>query len=99
MTQGCIADAGLGEVVEHLLDVIVLLEAVDELQDFIGLLFLTIPQHLLGLFGMEDPVVLALGTRPFNGAGNKELFANIKTQPLPPVGDARRRTRNSAAFA
>jgi len=29
----------------------------------IGLLFLTIPHVLLGIFGMTDPVVLALGTR------------------------------------
>ncbi len=29
---------------------------------FMGTLFLTIPKVLLGLFGMEDPVVLSLGT-------------------------------------
>jgi putative MATE family efflux protein len=29
---------------------------------FVGTLFLTIPQVLLGLFGMEDPTVLSLGT-------------------------------------
>jgi putative MATE family efflux protein len=41
---------------------------------FIGLLFLTIPRQLLGLFGMEDPVVLALGTQLLRWLSVSGLF-------------------------
>lgn len=40
----------------------------------IGLLFLTIPRFLLGLFGMEDPVVLALGTQLLRWLSVSGLF-------------------------
>jgi Na+-driven multidrug efflux pump len=41
---------------------------------FIGLLFLTIPRFLLGLFGMEDPVVIALGTQLLQWLSVSGLF-------------------------
>lgn len=40
----------------------------------IGLLFLTIPKLLLGIFGMEDPVVLALGTELLRWLSLSGLF-------------------------
>lgn len=40
----------------------------------IGVLFLSIPQVLLGLFGMEDPVVLALGTELLRWLSVSGLF-------------------------
>jgi len=40
----------------------------------IGLLFLTIPRLLLGLFGMEDPIVLALGTQLLGWLSVSGLF-------------------------
>ncbi len=40
----------------------------------IGLLFLTIPDLLLGLFGMTDPVVLALGTQLLRWLSVSGLF-------------------------
>ncbi len=40
----------------------------------IGLLFLTIPRFLLGLFGMEDPIVLALGTQLLGWLSVSGLF-------------------------
>jgi Na+-driven multidrug efflux pump len=43
----------------------------------IGLLFLTVPQVLLGLFGMEDPVVLALGTQLLGWLAVSGLFVSV----------------------
>lgn len=40
----------------------------------IGILFLTIPRFLLGLFGMEDPIVLALGTELLGWLSLSGLF-------------------------
>ena len=40
----------------------------------IGLLFLTIPQFLLGLFGMNDPIVLRLGTQLLGWLSVSGLF-------------------------
>ena len=40
----------------------------------IGLLFLTIPRFLLGLFGMDDPIVLALGTQLLGWLSVSGLF-------------------------
>lgn len=43
----------------------------------IGLLFLTIPRLLLGLFGMEDPVVLAIGTQLLGWLAVSGLFITV----------------------
>jgi len=40
----------------------------------IGILFLTIPRFLLGLFGMTDPIVLALGTQLLGWLSVSGLF-------------------------
>lgn len=40
----------------------------------IGLLFLTIPRFLLGLFGMQDPTVLAIGTQLLRWLSVSGLF-------------------------
>ncbi len=40
----------------------------------IGLLFLTIPRFLLGLFGMNDPIVLSLGTQLLGWLSVSGLF-------------------------
>ncbi len=44
---------------------------------FIGLLFLTIPRALLGLFGMEDPVVVGLGTQLLTWLSVSGLFITV----------------------
>jgi Na+-driven multidrug efflux pump len=43
----------------------------------IGLLFLTIPSFLLGLFGMEDPIVLQLGTQLLTWLSVSGLFITV----------------------
>ncbi len=40
----------------------------------IGLLFLTVPRFLLGLFGMNDPIVLAIGTQLLGWLSVSGLF-------------------------
>lgn len=40
----------------------------------IGLLFLTVPRFLLGLFGMQDPIVLAIGTELLGWLSVSGLF-------------------------
>ena len=40
----------------------------------IGLLFLTIPRFLLGLFGMQDPIVLSIGTQLLGWLSVSGLF-------------------------
>lgn len=40
----------------------------------IGLLFLTIPRFLLGLFGMDDPIVLSIGTQLLGWLSVSGLF-------------------------
>jgi len=44
---------------------------------FVGALFLTIPQFLLGLFGMDDPVVLALGSELLGWLSVSGLFITV----------------------
>lgn len=59
---------------------------------FFGLLFLTIPRVLLGLFGMEDPVVLALGTQLLGWLSVSGLFITVAltyTGGLQGTGDTR----------
>ncbi len=43
----------------------------------IGLLFLTIPQYLLAIFGMDDPVVLQLGTQLLGYLAVSGLFITV----------------------
>lgn len=43
----------------------------------IGLLFLTVPELLLGLFGMEDPIVLAIGTQLLGWLAISGLFISV----------------------
>lgn len=43
----------------------------------IGLLFLTVPELLLGLFGMEDPIVLAIGTQLLGWLAVSGLFISV----------------------
>jgi len=43
----------------------------------VGLLFLVVPRFLLGLFGMEDPVVLALGTQLLAFLSVSGLFVSV----------------------
>jgi putative MATE family efflux protein len=43
----------------------------------IGALFLTVPGRLLGLFGMEDPVVLAIGTQLLGWLSVSGLFITV----------------------
>jgi putative MATE family efflux protein len=43
----------------------------------IGLLFLTIPSFLLGLFGMEDPIVLRIGTQLLTWLSVSGLFITV----------------------
>ena len=43
----------------------------------VGALFLTIPQWLLGLFGMEDPVVLRLGSELLGWLSVSGLFITV----------------------
>ncbi len=44
---------------------------------FVGALFLTVPRFLLGLFGMEDPVVLALGSELLRWLSVSGLFITV----------------------
>ncbi|MEX2182531.1 MAG: MATE family efflux transporter [Gemmatimonadaceae bacterium] len=44
---------------------------------FVGALFLTIPRFLLGLFGMDDPVVLALGSELLGWLSVSGLFVSV----------------------
>jgi putative MATE family efflux protein len=44
---------------------------------FIGLLFLTIPKLLLGIFGMDDPTVLAIGTELLRWLSLSGLFITV----------------------
>jgi putative MATE family efflux protein len=58
----------------------------------IGLLFLTIPRSLLGMFGMEDPVVLQLGVRLLAFLSLSGLFVTVAltyTGGLQGTGDTR----------
>jgi putative MATE family efflux protein len=58
----------------------------------IGLLFLTVPELLLGLFGMEDPVVLAIGTQLLGWLSVSGLFiavALVFTGGLQGTGDTK----------
>jgi MATE family, multidrug efflux pump len=58
----------------------------------IGLLFLTIPQQLLGLFGMDDPVVLGIGTQLLRYLAVSGLFIAVAlcfTGALQGTGDTR----------
>jgi putative MATE family efflux protein len=58
----------------------------------VGLLFLTIPRLLLGLFGMEDPVVLGLGTQLLGFLSVSGLFVTVAltyTGGLQGTGDTR----------
>jgi Na+-driven multidrug efflux pump len=43
----------------------------------IGLLFLTIPRHLFGLFGLTDPAVLTLGTQLLRWLSVSGLFITV----------------------
>jgi len=43
----------------------------------VGVLFLTIPRVLLGLFGMEDPLVLAIGTELLNWLALSGIFISV----------------------
>jgi putative MATE family efflux protein len=58
----------------------------------IGLLFLTVPELLLGLFGMADPVVLAIGTHLLGWLSVSGLFiavALVFTGGLQGTGDTK----------
>lgn len=44
---------------------------------FIGLLFLTIPKLLLGIFGMNDPIVLGIGTELLRWLSLSGLFITV----------------------
>ena len=58
----------------------------------IGLLFLTIPRQLLGLFGMDDPVVLGIGTQLLRYLAVSGLFIAVAlcfTGALQGTGDTR----------
>jgi putative MATE family efflux protein len=43
----------------------------------VGVLFLTVPRVLLGLFGMEDPLVLQIGTELLNWLALSGLFISV----------------------
>ena len=58
----------------------------------IGLLFLLIPQPLLGIFGMEDPTVLALGQQLLTFLSLSSVFLTVAlcyTGALQGTGDTR----------
>ena len=58
----------------------------------IGLLFITIPRSLLGLFGMTDPVVVGLGTQLLGFLSVSGLFVTVAltyTGGLQGTGDTR----------
>ncbi|MGH7615456.1 MAG: MATE family efflux transporter [Gemmatimonadales bacterium] len=58
----------------------------------IGVLFITIPGHLLGLFGMTDPVVVGLGTQLLGFLSVSGLFVTVAltyTGGLQGTGDTR----------
>src|SRR2546422_7882535 len=58
----------------------------------IGVLFLTIPRALLGLFGMTDPTVVALGTQLLAFLSVSGLFVTVAltyTGGLQGTGDTR----------
>jgi putative MATE family efflux protein len=58
----------------------------------IGILFLTIPRQLLGLFGMTDPVVVGIGTQLLTVLSASGLFVTIAltyTGGLQGTGDTR----------
>jgi putative MATE family efflux protein len=58
----------------------------------IGLLFITIPRHLLGLFGMDDPPVVALGVQLLAFLSVSGLFVTVAltyTGGLQGTGDTR----------
>jgi Na+-driven multidrug efflux pump len=58
----------------------------------IGVLFITIPRHLLGLFGMTDPVVVGLGTQLLGFLSVSGLFVTVAltyTGGLQGTGDTR----------
>jgi putative MATE family efflux protein len=58
----------------------------------IGLLFITVPRHLLGAFGMEDPVVLGIGAQLLGFLAVSGLFVTVAlayTGGLQGTGDTR----------
>jgi putative MATE family efflux protein len=58
----------------------------------VGVLFLVVPEFLLGLFGMEDPVVLALGRQLLRYLALSGLFVTVAlcfTGALQGTGDTR----------
>jgi putative MATE family efflux protein len=58
----------------------------------IGVLFITIPRHLLGLFGMTDPVVVGLGVQLLRFLSVSGLFVTVAltyTGGLQGTGDTR----------
>jgi putative MATE family efflux protein len=58
----------------------------------VGTLFLTIPKHLFGLFGMDDPAVLGLGTQLLGFLSVSGLFITVAlayTGGLQGTGDTR----------
>jgi Na+-driven multidrug efflux pump len=58
----------------------------------IGVLFITIPRSLLGLFGMTDPVVVGLGTQLLGFLSVSGLFVTVAltyTGGLQGTGDTR----------
>jgi Na+-driven multidrug efflux pump len=58
----------------------------------VGLLFLAIPGQLLGLFGMRDPVVVAIGTQLLGFLSLSGLFITVAltyTGGLQGTGDTR----------
>jgi putative MATE family efflux protein len=59
---------------------------------FVGALFLAVPEHLLALFGMRDPVVVALGVRLLAFLSVSGLFVSVAlvyTGALQGGGDTR----------
>jgi putative MATE family efflux protein len=59
---------------------------------FVGLLFVAIPQYLLGVFGMTDPLVLALGEQLLRYLSVSGLFITVAlsvTGGLQGTGDTR----------
>jgi putative MATE family efflux protein len=59
---------------------------------FIGLLFLTVPRFLLGLFGMNDPIVVGIGTQLLAVLSVSGLFVTVAltyTGGLQGTGDTR----------
>ena len=59
---------------------------------FLGILFLLVPQHLLGIFGMQNPDVITIGTQLLRYLSVSALFitvALIYTGALQGTGDTR----------